>query len=217
MQDLIAGVQKIRFDLEVDVLMQKGARPLPFPGMDRAMCPFRHLRGEKSIVCKHWLRGLCKKGDQCEFLHEYDMSRMPECFFYSKFSECSNKECPFLHIDPASKVKDCPCPKADLPTCPSEQHKHSSQPMELAPAPVMIDMALLARHQNLLLQEITPFPHLSTTMSIVHYQLSRLQEAGTSTRGSARPIHLVTCYKCGEKGHYANKCGRRHQGLLAEH
>ncbi|XP_058845799.1 cleavage and polyadenylation specificity factor subunit 4-like isoform X1 [Acipenser ruthenus] len=274
MQDLIAGVQKIRFDLEVDVLMQKGARPLPFPGMDKsgsavceffsrglckrgAMCPFRHLRGEKSIVCKHWLRGLCKKGDQCEFLHEYDMSRMPECFFYSKFSECSNKECPFLHIDPASKVKDCPwydrgfckhgplckhrhtrrvicpnysvgfCPKgahckfvhpkADLPTCPSEQHKHSSQPMELAPAPVMIDMALLARHQNLLLQEITPFPHLSTTMSIVHYQLSRLQEAGTSTRGSARPIHLVTCYKCGEKGHYANKCGRRHQGLLAEH
>ncbi|MGH0119452.1 UNVERIFIED_CONTAM: hypothetical protein FKN15_024195 [Acipenser sinensis] len=94
MQDLIAGVQKIRFDLEVDVLMQKGARPLPFPGMDRCKQPV-HSRGG-NIVCKHWLRGLCKKGDQCEFLHEYDMSRMPECFFYSKFSECSNKECPFL-------------------------------------------------------------------------------------------------------------------------
>ena len=36
---------------------------------------------------KHWLRGLCKKGDQCEFLHEYDMSKMPECYFYSRFSE----------------------------------------------------------------------------------------------------------------------------------
>lgn len=22
--------------------------------------------------------------------------------------ECSNKECPFLHIDPESKIKDCP-------------------------------------------------------------------------------------------------------------
>ena len=41
----------------------------------------------KTIVCKHWLRGLCKKGDQCEFLHEYDMSKMPECYFYTRFSE----------------------------------------------------------------------------------------------------------------------------------
>lgn len=54
----------------------------PFAG---AMCPFRHISGEKTVVCKHWLRGLCKKGDQCEFLHEYDMTKMPECYFYSKF------------------------------------------------------------------------------------------------------------------------------------
>ncbi len=47
----------------------------------------RHVRGDKTIVCKHWLRGLCKKGDQCEFLHEYDMSKMPECYFYSRFSQ----------------------------------------------------------------------------------------------------------------------------------
>uniref|UniRef100_A0A8C9PUV3 Cleavage and polyadenylation specificity factor subunit 4 n=1 Tax=Spermophilus dauricus TaxID=99837 RepID=A0A8C9PUV3_SPEDA len=72
------------------------------------MCPFRHISGEKTVVCKHWLRGLCKKGDQCEFLHEYDMTKMPECYFYSKFGKCSNKECPFLHIDPESKIKDCP-------------------------------------------------------------------------------------------------------------
>ncbi|KAG9462667.1 hypothetical protein GDO78_013622 [Eleutherodactylus coqui] len=72
------------------------------------MCPFRHISGEKTVVCKHWLRGLCKKGDQCEFLHEYDMTKMPECYFYSKFGECSNKESPFLHIDPESKIKDCP-------------------------------------------------------------------------------------------------------------
>ena len=51
------------------------------------LCPFRHLRGDRSIVCKHWLRGLCKKGDACEFLHEYDMTKMPECYFYAKFSE----------------------------------------------------------------------------------------------------------------------------------
>lgn len=41
------------------------------------------------VVCKHWLRGLCKKGDQCGFLHQYDVTRMPECYFYSKFGNVS--------------------------------------------------------------------------------------------------------------------------------
>lgn len=49
------------------------------------LCPFRHDRGDKMVVCKHWLRGLCKKGDQCKFLHQYDATRMPECYFFSKF------------------------------------------------------------------------------------------------------------------------------------
>lgn len=52
-----------------------------------ALCPMRHVRGDRNIVCKHWLRGLCKKGDQCEFLHEYDMTKMPECYFYARFSK----------------------------------------------------------------------------------------------------------------------------------
>lgn len=59
-------------------------------------------------MCKHWLRALCKKGDSCEFLHEYDMTKMPECYFYSRFNTCHKKECTFLHIDPESKIKDCP-------------------------------------------------------------------------------------------------------------
>lgn len=59
---------------------------LPSPSTG-GMCPFRHISGEKTVVCKHWLRGLCKKGDQCEFLHEYDMTKMPECYFYSKFGK----------------------------------------------------------------------------------------------------------------------------------
>lgn len=51
-------------------------------------CPFRHVSREKTVVCKHWLRGLCKKGDGCDFLHEYDVTKMPECYFYSKFGRC---------------------------------------------------------------------------------------------------------------------------------
>ncbi|KFP21974.1 Cleavage and polyadenylation specificity factor subunit 4, partial [Egretta garzetta] len=125
MQELVAGVEKIRFDLEADVEQQRGAQPLPFPGMDKlgaavceffhrglctkgVLCPFRHVGGERMVVCKHWLRGLCKKGDGCDFLHEYDTTKMPECYFYSKFGECSNKDCPFLHIDATTRTMGCP-------------------------------------------------------------------------------------------------------------
>ncbi|KAF6028887.1 CPSF4 [Bugula neritina] len=124
MQALVAPVQDVKFDIETALEMQLGAKPLPFPGMDKSgsgictfhlrsicdigrTCPFRHVRAEKAVVCKHWLRGLCKKGDDCEFLHEYDMAKMPECYFFQKFGECGNKECPFLHIDPESRRKDC--------------------------------------------------------------------------------------------------------------
>lgn len=64
-------------------------------GVPGKLCPFRHDRGEKMVVCKHWLRGLCKKGDQCKFLHQYDVTRMPECYFYSKFGNASSSLWPF--------------------------------------------------------------------------------------------------------------------------
>eukprot|EP00069_Balaena_mysticetus_P017924 bmy_11002T0 len=108
MQEVIAGLEQITFTFEKDVEMQKGTGLLPFQGMDRKLCPFRHDRGEKMVVCKHWLRGLCKKGDQCKFLHQYDITRMPVCYFYSKFGGCNNKECPFLHVKPAFESRDCP-------------------------------------------------------------------------------------------------------------
>ncbi|NWS61262.1 CPSF4 factor, partial [Chunga burmeisteri] len=135
MQELVAGVEKIRFNLEADVEQQRGAWPLPFLGMDTGgaaggcdgggcgaqagcdrgsvpqpgeQCPFRHPGGARTVVCKHWLRGLCKKGDGCDFLHEYDVTRMPECYFHSKFGECSNKDCPFLHVDATTSTMGCP-------------------------------------------------------------------------------------------------------------
>ncbi|XP_032562391.1 putative cleavage and polyadenylation specificity factor subunit 4-like protein [Chiroxiphia lanceolata] len=108
MQELVAGVEKIRFDLEADVEQQQGARPLPFPGVDSVQGPSRRGGGAKTAVCRHWLRGLCKRGDGCDFLHEHDATGMPECHFYSKFGECSNKDCPFLHVDATPSTMGCP-------------------------------------------------------------------------------------------------------------
>lgn len=102
-------------------------------------CPDKHQTAHSfsNLVCKHWLRGLCKKGDQCEFLHEYNLwvalphsslcltrstnyssatnagtvvrRRMPECNHYTRSLYCPNgDECLYLHIDPTTKLPSCP-------------------------------------------------------------------------------------------------------------
>jgi hypothetical protein len=58
-------------------------------------CPDKHTTANSNsnfnnLVCKHWLRGLCKKGESCEFLHEYNLRKMPECNFFVRNGYCSN-------------------------------------------------------------------------------------------------------------------------------
>ncbi|KAH8813062.1 hypothetical protein F5884DRAFT_856349 [Xylogone sp. PMI_703] len=85
-------------------------------------CPDRHTAANNNsnfnnLVCKHWLRGLCKKGESCEFLHEFNLRKMPECNFFVRNGYCSNgDECLYLHIDPNSKLP--PCPHYEKGFCP---------------------------------------------------------------------------------------------------
>lgn len=76
------------------------------------LCPDKHpsTAAYSNLVCKHWLRGLCKKGEQCEFLHEYNIRKMPECNFYIRNGTCeglATGECLFLHTDPATVKREC--------------------------------------------------------------------------------------------------------------
>lgn len=74
------------------------------------ICPNKHVSSMYSnkIVCKHWLRGLCKKNDHCEFLHEYNLRKMPECLFYLKKGFCTQTpECLYLHVDAQLKIPVC--------------------------------------------------------------------------------------------------------------
>ncbi|CCK68410.1 cleavage polyadenylation factor RNA-binding subunit YTH1 KNAG_0A07570 [Huiozyma naganishii CBS 8797] len=73
-------------------------------------CPMKHILPNFSnkIVCKHWLRGLCKKNDQCEYLHEYNLRRMPECVYFAKNGYCTQSpDCQYLHVDPQSRIPRC--------------------------------------------------------------------------------------------------------------
>lgn len=190
----------MKFDVEVSLENQVGALPLPFPGMDKSgaavcvfhlkgtcgkgsNCPFRHIKGDRTVVCKHWLRGLCKKGDMCEFLHEYDMSKMPECYFYSRFHACSNKECPFLHIDPESKIKDCPW--YDRGFCrhgPNCRHRHT--------------------RKVLCKKYVLGFCPEGPACKFVHprHELPSMSETAIAKKGS------VVCHFCSEVGHKIYQC-----------
>lgn len=59
-----------------------------------------NIRGRHSIVCRHWIRNMCMKGEFCDFLHQYDYERMPPCFSYQKYAVCIDEalgNCPFKH------------------------------------------------------------------------------------------------------------------------
>lgn len=209
MEILVANVDNLTFDIENQLEEQIGAQMLPFPGMDKSVaavctfyirgschksvnCPFRHVRGDRTVVCKHWLRGLCKKGDQCEFLHEYDMTKMPECYFYSRFNACHNKECPFLHINPDLRIKDCPW--YDRGFC-----RHGPQCRN--------------RHVRrvLCMNYFSGFCPDGKACKFMHprFELPQIMEERTMI-GKSREI---TCHYCGEAGHKASHCPKSNPEL----
>ena len=81
----------------------------------------------RQTVCRHWLRGLCMKGDDCGFLHQFDQARMPVCRFYAKYGECREPDCVFKHS--TEDMKECNMFKLGLcihgPLC---RYKHTRRP-----------------------------------------------------------------------------------------
>ncbi|NXK54006.1 CPSF4 factor, partial [Chauna torquata] len=272
MQELVAGVERIRFDLEADVEQQRGAQLLPFPGMDKL----------GAAVCEFFTRGLCTRGEcweglwmgpislpkilgasgswmgpsspLCDFLHAYDVTKMPECYFHSKFGECSNKDCPFLHIDATAGTAGCPwydqgfCRHALLcvagPLC---KYKHTRRVMcanylvgfcpegpkckfmQYEPGTAAADCPMspqgaecpwkLARPAPAASREsgckdVPPAePPLLVTSATQHVAA---QPRDTSS-GLPSPQCLLepgTCFKCGQKGQYAGKCGKNQLEIL---
>lgn len=41
------------------------------------------------------------------------------------------------------------------------------------------------------------------------------QQQQQNVRGPPKPLEEITCYKCGAKGHYANKCPKGHLAFLS--
>ena len=101
------------------------------PGDRRVGVPrFQQYVSKKNFrqtVCRHWLRGLCMKGGDCGFLHQFDQARMPVCRFYAKYGECREPDCVFKHS--TEDMKECNMFKLGLcihgPQC---RYKHTRRP-----------------------------------------------------------------------------------------
>lgn len=66
------------------------------------MTSAKHDPRLRTVVCRHWLRDLCMKGKACEFLHQYDLTKMPLCRHGDR---CKVKDCPFRHISEADRLE----------------------------------------------------------------------------------------------------------------
>jgi len=84
----------------------------------------------KTVVCMHWVNGLCMKADKCEFLHEVDVDRMPDC---RQGQRCNDKMCAFKHV----KDEERPlCNNYRFGFCPHGatcRYQHRKRPAEELP------------------------------------------------------------------------------------
>ena len=99
----------------------------------------------RTVVCRHWLRDLCMKGAACEFLHQYDLSKMPLCRHGDR---CKIKDCPFRHISEANRME---CVFYSQGFCihgPFCRYKHIARPRNELPAVADFTLGLSQMQAN---------------------------------------------------------------------
>jgi cleavage and polyadenylation specificity factor subunit 4 len=84
----------------------------------------------RSVVCTHWLSGLCQRGSDCDFLHKLEMSKMSQC---KHGNNCKVKNCLLLHQDDSARP-ECIFYKQGFcfhgPTC---KNRHIKSTPDLCP------------------------------------------------------------------------------------
>jgi cleavage and polyadenylation specificity factor subunit 4 len=118
----------IEFDFERDV-----EKMLPKLLVDDG---FKFDQKQRTIVCRHWLLGLCYKGEQCSHLHKLDKSKMPPC---KHGNLCKIKNCPLKHIA-EEELEECIFYKQGFcPSGPKCSRRHVRKTPEECPVEASFD------------------------------------------------------------------------------
>jgi len=109
---------------------------------------------------------------------------MPECYFFSKYGECGNPECMYLHINPEDKVRECQWYARGF--C-----KHG--------------MKCRHKHLKKIMCEnyFNGFCPLGPNCQFAHPKFDIPKD---DTESKPQPIKQLQCHKCGQTGHSASSC-----------
>ncbi|CBZ52533.1 YT521-B-like family protein, related [Neospora caninum Liverpool] len=109
--------QRFQFSFEssLDQQKQEEGRLLNEQGISRADCVSGRQWGRHTVVCRHWWKGMCMKGEFCDFLHQLIYHRMPACRNQLCCPDTRRGCCPFRHEEagaPAGGTKPPAGPSA---------------------------------------------------------------------------------------------------------
>jgi len=225
---LVAPVDHIEFDMETALARQLGSQPLPFPGMDKS----------GAAVCELYVRASCSyKGASCPFRHVL----MPQCYFYAKFRACHAKDCPFRHSDPAwyetgscshgpgvgNRQRTILCKNYLAGFCPSGSNCTNAHPRSALPSVSdhgEQDFKQCVINCHYCGEEGHKVSHCSKLareqQDHQDQNRSRFDSVQTQKRlpipdrewRRFKPLDEIVCYKCGDLGHFANKCSKGTSG-----
>eukprot|EP00826_Nyctotherus_ovalis_P002940 TRINITY_DN10590_c0_g1_i3.p1 TRINITY_DN10590_c0_g1~~TRINITY_DN10590_c0_g1_i3.p1 ORF type:complete len:209 (-),score=66.95 TRINITY_DN10590_c0_g1_i3:133-759(-) len=160
----------------------------------------------RQVVCTYWLKGICKKGEECEYLHQNDKEKLPDCPSFAYGICISGDRCPFRHAE-RYIYKEKNCPFYDKGFCKNGNNcRHTHEPKQICP------------------NYLYGFCPEGPNCSYAHPQSPISEEDDTLERlawlidfkklwpASYMPIWNMdhVCHKCGETGHSYKECPFAH-------
>ncbi|CAB3986037.1 cleavage and polyadenylation specificity factor subunit 4-like [Paramuricea clavata] len=171
-------------------------------------CQYLHVDPESRIRdCPWYDRGFCKHGPHCRHRHV----RRVLCVNYLCGFCPEGKQCKYMHprfeLPVSTDYPDIMMKKVICHRCFQPGHKISTCPLNTQPE-ILRPPGMVPGFHN---------PHFIPGPATANVQIHIRPAADGSQpmpRLPWRPLETVTCFKCGEKGHYANKCTKSKADLL---
>lgn len=97
-QSGLKGPQDYKTKSQTKASTKKGPKSRPKPTNPQSSETFSMLsRGYKTQPCQFFLKGLCKKGEDCKYRHDIEQKPLSQLCKFHLTGGCSNKACLFLH------------------------------------------------------------------------------------------------------------------------